>query len=55
MITDEEIDAEVELLRADEFEINHLKLACVLRPWCFEEDLRTEAYNRLMEKKLLMG
>lgn len=46
-----EIAAEVDLLRADAVEVEKLTRIGVLRPWCFEVDLRTEAYNRLTEKK----
>lgn len=49
--THEEIEAEVEVLRADVIEVLNLAGLGVLRAHCFEEDLRTEAYNRLTDKK----
>jgi hypothetical protein len=51
--TPEEIAAEVEVLRADHEEVARLVNLGVLRYVCFEDDLKTEAYNRLTEKKLM--
>ena len=48
--TPDEVSAEVVVLRADTA-VMRLMQIYVLRPWCFEEDLRTEAYNRLSAKK----
>jgi hypothetical protein len=45
-----EVAAEVEVLRADVKEIKRLEAVGYLRGWCYEEDLRTEAYNRLTLK-----
>lgn len=51
--TTEEVAAEVKVLRIDVDEVRRLLHIGVLRPWCFEEDLRIEAYNRLTLKRLL--
>ena len=55
--TPEEVATEVEALRADDDELRRLMSLGILRPYkfCFEEDLRTEAYNRLTERKGLYG
>jgi hypothetical protein len=45
-----EVAAEVEVLRADAEEIKRLEAVGYLRSWCYEEDLRTEAYHRLTLK-----
>ena len=50
--TPDEVAAEAEVLRADAAEVVRLMWLGVLRTTSFEEDLRTEAYNRLTEKKL---
>lgn len=46
--TNDEITEEVERLRA---ELPSLLAAGIVHPFFIEEDLKTEAYNRLTEKK----
>jgi hypothetical protein len=53
--TAEEITAEVEHMRQQPKLMNGLFINGTLRRWCLEEDLRTEAYNRLTLKTLLMN
>lgn len=48
--TKEEVDAEVERLRP---KLAVLVTEFIIRPWCLEEDLRREAYNRLTIKKAM--
>jgi hypothetical protein len=48
--THAEVSAEVERLRRDTVELAWLIELGVVRPWFLEEDLRTEAYNRLTDQ-----
>jgi hypothetical protein len=44
------VSAEVKRLRRNTAEVSYLLHIGALRLWCLEEDLRTEAYNRLTDK-----